>query len=204
MNAKGARFVGWYNLEVFAIPLRACDAFYCPVKDVCKNDKGSRTLGVPTSIVFSLFTNKVQSGSPPIRDFLQKVLEDEFDMMTLSAFVRCVRYGSSKHLTYLSMIAGCADYGVLLRVDLSTIKSWYKLGLLRLNQEMEMDPLLALVAVGHLMDVGWDAWGNQKWFLFKYAEGETVVLPCKPPMIRRNFRGVEVQEGGELVVKPKY
>lgn len=121
-NAKGARFVGWHNLEVFAIPLRERDAFYCPVKDVCKNDEGSRTFGVPTSIVFSYLTNKIQSGSAPMRDFLQKVLEDEFDMMKLSAFVRCARYGSSKRLVYPSMIAGCADHGVLLRVDLSTIK----------------------------------------------------------------------------------
>lgn len=137
-------------------------------------------------------------------DFLQKVSDVEFDVMTLSAFLRCVRYGLSELLAYPSMIAGSGDHGFLLRVGLSTMKSWYKLELLRLIRDMEVDSVLAFVAVGRLTKVDWDALGDQEWFPYKYAEGKFVVLPSKLPMVRRNSNGLKVREGGEPEVKPKY
>lgn len=137
-----------------------------------KDYKGSRALGVPIPVLFLYSTNQLQSGSAPVRDFLQKVSEVELDVVTLGAFLRCVRYGPSERLAYSSTIAGCADNGVLLRVSLSTIKSWYKLGLLRLIRDMEVDPVLAFLAVGCLTEVGWSAMGDQVWFPYKYAEGK--------------------------------
>lgn len=130
--------------------------------------------------------------------------EDEFDVKTLSAFLQCARYGSSERLAYPYMIAGCADHGVLLQVDRLPIKSWYQLELLRLIRDIEMDPVLALVVIGLLTEVDWDALGDQEWFPYKYAEGKTVVLLSKPPMMRSNSRGLEVREGVQPVVKLKY
>lgn len=62
-NAKGARFVSWHNLEVFAISPRERDAFYCPVKDVWKYYEGSCAVDVPTPIVCRNLQTKVSRAS---------------------------------------------------------------------------------------------------------------------------------------------
>lgn len=102
------------------------------------------------------------------------------------------------------MVDGCEGNGVLLRVSLSSVKSWYRMGILRLIRNMEGDPVLAFVAVGRVTEIDWDAFEDQDWFSYDDAEGKVVVLPTKPPMRRLSADGVEVHEGGQPELKPKY
>lgn len=71
-------------------------------------------------------------------------------------------------------------------------------------RNMEVDPVLAFVAVGRVTEVDWDAFKDQDWFSYDYAKGKVVVLPAKLPMRRLSADGVEVREGGQPEAKPKY
>lgn len=90
------------------------------------------------------------------------------------------------------MITGCDDHVVLLLDALSTIKAWYKLKLLWLIRDMEMDAVLVFIAEGRRAEVDWDAMDGQEWFPYMYAEGKILVITAKPPMMRRNASGVKV------------
>lgn len=179
------------------------DAVYHPVNDDWRRCKGACVLGGPTPVVFSYMTNIVQSSTELDRDFVKKVFDVKFDIMTLGAFLRSARYESVERLAYPLMVSDCEDEGVLLQVLLKTINSGYKMGVLRLIWKMESDAVLAFVAVGRLTEIDWSAQEDQELLLYIFTDEKVVVLLAKLPMVRRSAGGALVWEGGQSEVKPK-
>lgn len=157
---KGPRFVGWHNLEIFALPPRERSRFYLLIKDVWKDYENARALGVLTPIVFLYLTERVKTGTELERSFLEKVLEVAFDVLVLGAFLCSVRYGPVERLAFPRMVDGCDGNGVLLRVSLSSVKLWYRMGILWLIRNMEVDTVLAFVAVGRVAEVDRDGFND--------------------------------------------
>lgn len=60
-----------------------------------------------------------------------------------------------------------------------------------------------LVAIARLVDTGSRAIEDQKWFSYSYGEGNDMVLPVEPSLVRCSASGAEVQKGGGSEVRPK-
>lgn len=147
VNEKGSSFIGWHIFELFAIPPRERDVFDECVKDSWKLYKGARALGMPTPPIFSYLTNNVKTGTNAECDLMNNMSEVEFDLLSLGAFLWSVRYGPVARFAYPFMVSGCEGCGLLLRVLLDVIKSWYAMDILLLILDLEVDPILAFVAI---------------------------------------------------------
>lgn len=87
MSAIGRRFVGWHNLEVFAITPCERDMFYQTVQDVWCVYESARALRISTPDVFSHTIDKVQAGTGLYQNLSQKVAKVEYDTTSLDAFL---------------------------------------------------------------------------------------------------------------------
>lgn len=52
MSVRESRFIGWHNLEMFAVPSRECDVFYQAAQDVWCKFKSSHASSIPALAVF--------------------------------------------------------------------------------------------------------------------------------------------------------
>lgn len=73
--------------------------------------------------------------------------------MLLGAFLGCARYGPIGRFAYFWIAPGSSGRCTLPYVSLKLIMSWYALGTLRLIRILMLDPVLAIVAVGRLMEI---------------------------------------------------
>lgn len=149
-------------------------------------------------------TDKDQSEPVLEQDLIPKVIEVEYHVMSLGAFLRCVRYRQNECLPCLWMVSGCGDGGALLYVPLGSTKSWYKLGICQLMRNMEVDRAFALVAIEQLKENDWKTFENHEWLPYNYDEGMIMVLPAELPLVHRSISCTKVREGGQLEVKPLY
>lgn len=162
LNVRRRRFAGWHKLEMFAIPPRKHDLFYQTIEPVWIGSERICALGIRTLVVFLYVTDEAQSGTGLERGLVQKVAEVEYNVSSLGAFLHSAQYCPAERLAYPWMVAGCEGGGALLRVSLCTIKSWYALGVCRLLRNIAVDPVLALVAIGRLMNINWEAIADQE------------------------------------------
>lgn len=116
-------------------------------------------------------------------------------MVSLSAFLHCAWNGSIVLLAYPRMVSGCKGVSTLLHVPSSIC--W-------LVFNMAMNPVLALAALGRLTEIDWKAFEYQDLFLCNYDEGDVIVAPADPPLLRSITSGAEVREGVQSEVEPRY
>lgn len=149
-------------------------------------------------------TEKAQSGTGLERDLVQTIAEFEYHLMSLGALISCVRYGLIGLLVYRRMVFDWIGGGAVLHVHLGSIKSGYAVGICRLIQNMAVDPMLALVAIGQLTEIDWKALEDQDWFPFNYDDGKILVLLAESLLVHCCASGAKVLEGGQPEVKPRY
>lgn len=62
--------------------------------------------------------------------------------------------------------------------------------------------MLALVAIGQLTKIEWNAFEGHKWVPYNHRKGMTKMLPGKLPLIRGSTNGTKVREDGHPEAKP--
>lgn len=102
------------------------------------------------------------------------------------------------------MVSVCDSFGASLYVPSGLVRSWYTSGICRLICCMVGDPVLAVVVTARLIEIAWNALKSQKWILYNYKEGKTMVIRGELPLVRRSAGDTKVREGGQLEVKPRY
>lgn len=117
MNAKEHRSAGCYNPQMFATLSRKRNMIYQAVHNMWPAYKSACTLGIFTPFVFSYITGKVQTGTEMERNLTQKMSKVKYEITSLDAFLRCVRYGPTECLASLWMVSGCKKAGALLYVS---------------------------------------------------------------------------------------
>lgn len=73
-------------------------------------------------------------------------------------------------------------YGALVRVPTAMIEECFGLGTLCLVRSMEVEPLLALVAMTRVAKVGGESLPHQEWFPYDYTQG---MRELRPEEVRR-------------------
>lgn len=111
--------------------------------------------------------------------------------MPLSIFLRCKRYGRADRLAQSPMIFGCSGSGALFYVPLRLLKSWYTLEIRRLTWNIAMYLVLALFTIERLTETYCKALQDQELFPHNTDESKIMVLPAKPPLIRRSASGAK-------------
>lgn len=124
--------------------------------------KSFHAFGIPTPVLFAYLTDKAQSRTELEHDLIQKIVEIGYDVLSLAAYLRCVRYGPFDRWAYYRMVPGCEGGGALLYVWLGQIKSWYALSIRRLLRNMAVDQVLALVANVRLVEIDEKLMQDQK------------------------------------------
>lgn len=71
-------------------------------------------------------------------------------------------------------------------------------------RDIDLDPVLALVMIVRVAEVGWDACEDQKWFLHNYKDVPFVNLPAIASIGCCSPSGVEVAEGARAELQPRY
>lgn len=69
------------------------DICYARVPDVWKFYESTRMLGMPTSVVYSYLTAVALEGTVHELQLVERIAKVEFDVISLGAFLRLVRYG---------------------------------------------------------------------------------------------------------------
>lgn len=103
------------------------------------------------------------------------------------------------------MLIGSRGYGVLKRVPITMIEEWFGLGIQPLIRNMEVDPVLVLVAVVRAAEMDWAALPGKEWFPHDFAQEMLKLRQDRGPTADQN--GEEDEEGerdSQIVVQSVY
>lgn len=129
-----------------------------------------------------------------------RITNIEFFILLLGEFFRatCVRVVKQPSLDRI--ITPYTSRGTIFRGPLSLIKKCSSIGILRPLDHMNVNPMLTFVAIACLVETGWSALGEQKWFLYEYDNGMLNILEEVEPIRRVLPDGnVEWQDDGDEI-----
>lgn len=112
-------------------------------------------LEVPTSVVYAYSTDLAMEYTIYEEQSVRQIVEVEFNVLSLSAFLRLVRCGAVRQLLFERMMVGCVGYGTFLRIPVAIVNEWLGLSVLCLIHNMEVGPVLALFVMALLAVVDW-------------------------------------------------
>lgn len=81
-------------------------------------------MDIPTLVMFSYMTSMAQSQTGLEHDLIQKVAENEYNVMSPGAFLRFARFVLTDNLAYPRMVFSCSGDVALSYVRLKSVKSW--------------------------------------------------------------------------------
>lgn len=120
--------------------------------------------------------------------------------------LRATHAGVVERLSFACMMTSCNGRGGMLRVPFLLIKKWVSLGILRLLDHIDIDSVLAFVAIARLckVEVDWTALGDQLYFSYEYDKGVLVVLRVAEPLKCLLPNGTEVRYNGGKEIRWTY
>lgn len=77
------------------------------------------------------------------------------------------------------MMVGCEGYGAVVQNLTVMIDARFGLGILRLIQNMEVDSVLALLALAQVTEVHWESLPNQDWLQYDCGRRLLLLRPEK-------------------------
>lgn len=102
------------------------------------------------------------------------------------------------------MVTSYKSRGAILRVPFLLIKKWFPFGFLRLLDTMDVNPVLAFVAIARLCETNWSALDDQSWFSYEYDEGTLIILRGTELLKRILPDGTKEWRDGEEEIRPIY
>lgn len=126
-----------------AVPLHECNGFCQVVQDAGYQCKSARVLGTLTPVFLWCTADTVQSVASSERDLIHKVTVVEYHVTFFGAFIRSVRYCTTKCPAYSWKFSVCVGGAALFYVPMGPFKSQPAFGIFCLVRNMVVNPMLA-------------------------------------------------------------
>lgn len=169
-------FVGWHNSEIVALPQRDCRALYSGEPETWRRYELAKLIGVPNSEVFSHLFEAHMNDTSAEHKLIGQVAEVEISALALESFLHAFRTGPMKKLSFSRLDVTCKGTGVLIQVLSGNAQEWFDLDILVLLDPMNVNCVIAFIAVVRVDGVDWSALGSQDWFPYVYDTGKLIFI----------------------------
>lgn len=102
--------------------------------------------------------------------------EAEYIVLLLGSFLRAVQYGTASCFSFDQIRSACAVREALLRVPRVLVGQWFRFGIFGILEDMNVNPVLALLAAAPAAEVDCNAGPDLVWF--SYTFGERMIFLC--------------------------
>lgn len=124
--------------------------------------------------------------------------------MSLGVLLRAVHYDSVGCFAFDQMRGACADRHAFLRVPWALVSQWFRYGIFGVVRNMDVDLVLALLALARVAEADQDARPNLNWLLYTFEEGLVSVLFASAPLRWVSTFGEHIKEGNVPMRRPIY
>lgn len=118
------------------------------------------------------------------------------EFVLLFGVVSCIgRFGPVVRLSYDRMVCACDGQKALMHIPIEMVLQRFLLEIFCELDNMNVDSILTLFAVAHVLEMKWAAFENQEWFSYNQRNSTFVILSALTSIKRPNTAGEDVAEG---------
>lgn len=163
-------FVGWHNLEMFAVPPRDLSRYYVAVTGFWRDWEAHRMLCVPSPPVFAYYSGVLGDGGHCFGHLLRATAITEFTITSFVCFIRAAEFGATDLFLPPRLRAMIdegrvsASDGVLIPLSLGMRDKILERGLLHIFWDCEVEPVSAVLGFARSSELDWTAPDSLGWF----------------------------------------
>lgn len=137
-----------------------------------------------------------------VRLLTGRVAEAEHVNLSLGAFLQAVQYGPASPFANDRKENAYAGRGVLLRVPVVLVSERFGFGILSIFMDMDVNPVLALLATARGAVLDWDAKFKLNWRSYTFGDRLSFALPSSVPLRQISAFDKQIKDGGMSIRIP--